>query len=142
MERCPKFKTGALSLQAVIYYHPFTELLRRANTFHKQQGQNLYGSTSSMCLTRPIPGPHYALSGPWSSILQRSSNIWLCGEQALAPALIRRLPINNSDIRALNGRRWLLVVSRIGSVSYYDLEAQKPVKRLLIPAVRSEISDE
>ena len=56
----------------------------------------------------------------------------------LVPALICWLPINNSDIHALtfiNRGRWLLVVSHIGSVSYYDLEAQKPVKRLLIPAV-------
>ena len=63
-------------------------------------------------------------------------------QRVLAPALIRRLPINNSDIRALtfiNGGRWLLVVSHIGSVSYYDLEAQKPVKRLFI---RSESSDD
>jgi hypothetical protein len=63
----------------------------------------------------------------------------------LAPALIRWLPINNSDIRALtliNGGRWLLVVSSAGSVSYYDLEAQKPVKRLLIPAARLESWDD
>jgi hypothetical protein len=63
----------------------------------------------------------------------------------LLPAtLIRRLPINNSDIRALtliNGGRWLLVVSRFGSVSYYDLETQEPVKRLLTPAARLESRD-
>jgi len=64
----------------------------------------------------------------------------------LPSPLIRRLPINNnSDIRALtliNGGRWLLVVSRFGSVSYYDLDIQNPVKRLLIPAVRLESRDD
>jgi hypothetical protein len=57
----------------------------------------------------------------------------------LAPALIRWLPINNSDIRALtliNGGRWLLVCLA------NDLEAQKPVKRLLIPAARLESWDD
>ena len=51
--------------------------------------------------------------------------------------LMHRLPVNKSDIRALtliNGGRWLLIVSRFGSVSYYDLDTQEPVKRLLIPA--------
>ena len=59
--------------------------------------------------------------------------------------LMRRLPINKSDIRALtliNGGRWLLVVSRFGSVSYYDLDTQEPVKRLLIPAARLESRDD
>jgi len=59
--------------------------------------------------------------------------------------LMRRLPINKSDIRALtliNGGRWLLIVSRFGSVSYYDLDAQEPVKRLLIPAARLESRDD
>ncbi|KIM41977.1 hypothetical protein M413DRAFT_27514 [Hebeloma cylindrosporum] len=52
-------------------------------------------------------------------------------------SLIRRLPLRKSEIRALtliNGGRWLLTVSRFGSVSYYDLETQEPVKRVLIPA--------
>jgi len=62
--------------------YPLTELLRRANTFRKQRGQNLYGSTSSMSLMCPILGRHYALSAPWSSTLPKSSNVWLCGEQA------------------------------------------------------------
>ena len=82
MERYPKFKTGALSSLAIIYYHPLTELLRPVNTFHKQRGKSLYGSTTSMSLTWPIPGRHYALSGPSSSTLRRSSNAWLYGEQA------------------------------------------------------------
>jgi len=62
----------------------------------------------------------------------------------LPPPLMRRIPINNSDIRALtliNGGRWLLVVSCFGSVSYYDLDTQKPVKKLLIPAARLECRD-
>jgi hypothetical protein len=36
----------------------------------------------------------------------------------------------------------LLVVSRFGTVSYYDLDTQEPVKRLLIPAVRLESRDD
>jgi len=50
---------------------------------------------------------------------------------------MHRLPINKSDICALtliNGGRRLLIVSRFGSVSYYDLDTQEPVKRFLIPA--------
>ena len=61
------------------------------------------------------------------------------------PPLIRRFPTNDSDISALtliDGGRWLLVVSRFGSVSYYDLDTQEPVKRLLIPAVRLESRDD
>jgi hypothetical protein len=63
----------------------------------------------------------------------------------LPPALMRRLPINKSDIRTLtliNGGRWLLIVSRFGSVSYYDLDTQEPLKRLLIPAARLESRDD
>ena len=53
----------------------------------------------------------------------------------MSPVLTRQLPIIDSSIRGLflvNGGRWLLTVSCLGSVSYYDLDAQDPVKRTLI----------
>ena len=52
-----------------------------------------------------------------------------------------RLPIDSSGIGAftlIKGGRWLLTLSYNGSVSYYDLDAQDPVKRLLIPKIREQ----
>lgn len=62
-------------------------------------------------------------------------------QNALSPALTRRLPIDNSGIGTLtliNGGRWLLTVSFCGSVSYYDLDMKNPVKMLLIPKIREQ----
>jgi len=59
----------------------------------------------------------------------------------LSPALTRRLPIDSPGIGAftlIKGGRWLLTMSYYGSVSYHDLEAQNPVKRLLIPKIREQ----
>ena len=49
----------------------------------------------------------------------------------LSPALTRRLPIDNSGIGTftlINGGRWLLTAYYDGTVSYYDLDTQNPVK--------------
>jgi len=69
-------------------------------------------------------------------VLRRTSErIKRKGRPKLFPSLTRHLPIDNSGIRALtliNGGRWLLTVSRFGSVSYYDLDTPGAVERLLI----------
>src|SRR5258708_11047022 len=60
----------------------------------------------------------------------------------LSPALTRRLHIDNSGIGTLtliNGGRWLLTACYYGSVSYYDLDTENPVKRLLIPRIRERV---
>jgi len=60
----------------------------------------------------------------------------------LSPVLTRWLPIDNSGIGTftlINGGRWLLTACYYGSVSYYDLDTQNPVKRLLIPKIRERI---
>ncbi|KIM39644.1 hypothetical protein M413DRAFT_29339 [Hebeloma cylindrosporum] len=61
----------------------------------------------------------------------------------LSSVLTRRLPIGNSGIGAftlINGGRWLLTACYFGSVSYYDLDSQTPVKRLLIPRIKDQFS--
>ena len=98
---------------------------------------------SPLCLERPL---EFYTSQELECLIMRRTSIEIKRKTwtSLSAALIRRLPINNSDIRALtliNGGRWLLVVSRFGSVSYYDLDTQEPVKRLLIPAARLENRD-
>ena len=53
-----------------------------------------------------------------------------------SPARTRRFPTDDSGVGALtliSGGRWLLTVSDTSSVSYYDLDTQNPMKRLLIP---------
>ncbi|KAF8962557.1 hypothetical protein BDZ97DRAFT_1759167 [Flammula alnicola] len=61
-----------------------------------------------------------------------------------SPARTRRFPTGDSGVGALtliSGGRWLLTTSDTGSVSYYDLDTQNPVKRLLIPEQMEDFPD-
>ena len=82
-------------------------------------------SCSPLCLERPIE--RYRSEELECLVLRRTrAEIVRKTQTKLSPALTRRSPIADSGVAALvlvNGGRWLLTVSGIGSVSYYDLDA-------------------
>ena len=96
---------------------------------------------SPLRLERPL---QFYTSQELEYLILRRTNIEIKRKtrRELTPTLIRWLPINIRALTLINGGRWLLVASSVGSVSYYDLEAQMPVKRLLIPAARLESWDD
>ena len=95
---------------------------------------NMYHSCSPLRLERPME--RYISQELEDLVIRRTrAEIIRKTQTKLSPALTRRFSIVNSDVTALilvSGGRWLLTASGTGSVSYYDLDARRPVKMLLI----------
>ena len=96
---------------------------------------------SVLCLERPTEF-YSSRELEYQVVRRESEEAKRKTRDTLSPALTRRLPIDNSGIGTLtliNGGRWLLTACYYGSVSYYDLDTENPVKRLLIPRIRERV---